>query len=315
MSGTLTLPVFCACLMRMGSTSPNAATILVVDDTLESLKFVTAALEAAGMNVLVASNGAAALQSLAMVVPDLIIMDAMMPVMDGFETTRRIKADPALAALPVIFMTGLTETEHVLRGLAVGGVDYLRKPIVVDELLARIRVHLGNARVTQKSQAALDHAGRSLFAVDDDGVLLWSTPRGQAILKQYFADFTGLAAMVTPLMNTAEGDERRVHCHPIAAGRLEVMPMVSSRPGEWLFRIAEIADGAEERLLAQRHGLTDREADVLLWISRGKANREISEILGISPRTVNKHLERVFEKMGIENRASAAAAAVRTLNQ
>jgi DNA-binding CsgD family transcriptional regulator len=61
--------------------------------------------------------------------------------------------------------------------------------------------------------------------------------------------------------------------------------------------------------------LTEREAEVLLWISRGKANREISEILGISPRTVNKHLEQIFEKMGIENRASAAAAAVKTLAQ
>jgi DNA-binding CsgD family transcriptional regulator len=80
-----------------------------------------------------------------------------------------------------------------------------------------------------------------------------------------------------------------------------------------VIRVAEVIEGAEERLLASRHGLTDREAEVLLWISRGKANRQISEILGISPRTVNKHLEQVFEKMGIENRASAAAAAVKTL--
>lgn len=115
--------------MAEPSTGRAGPTILVVDDSLESLGFVTAALEAAGMTVLVACDGVAALQSLALVVPDLIVMDAMMPVMDGFATTRQIKADPRLARVPVIFMTGLTETEHVLHGLAVGGVDYVQKPL------------------------------------------------------------------------------------------------------------------------------------------------------------------------------------------
>ena len=291
------------------------ATILVVDDTLESLSFVTAALEAAGFTVLVAGEGAAALQSLALVVPDLVIMDAMMPVMDGFETTRRIKADPALAHLPVIFMTGLTETEHVVRGLAAGGVDYVTKPVVVEELLARIGVHLGNARITQGSQAALDQSGRPLVAIDSAGAVLWSTPRTAAILAAHFSDAALPQALAAALLRLAESDDHGLYRHAIDDGRLEFTLLARTGGDEWLFRIAEITEGAEERLLAARHGLTDREAEVLLWISRGKANREISEILGISPRTVNKHLEQVFEKMGIENRASAAAAAVKTLAQ
>jgi DNA-binding CsgD family transcriptional regulator len=99
-----------------------------------------------------------------------------------------------------------------------------------------------------------------------------------------------------------------------ADGRVE-FAAVATKGEERHFRLTETLEGADEKLLAQRHGLTEREAEVLLWISRGKANREISEILGISPRTVNKHLEQIFEKMGIENRASAAAAAVKTLAQ
>jgi DNA-binding CsgD family transcriptional regulator len=79
--------------------------------------------------------------------------------------------------------------------------------------------------------------------------------------------------------------------------------------------LTERREGDAERLLAERHGLTSREAEVLIWISRGKQNREISEILHISPRTVNKHLEQIFEKMGVENRASATAIAVGTLSQ
>jgi DNA-binding response OmpR family regulator/DNA-binding CsgD family transcriptional regulator len=299
----------------MASIGPETATILVVDDTLESLKFVAAALEAAGMTVLVAGDGAAALQSLALQRPDLVIMDAMMPVLDGFETTRRIKADPRLATLPVIFMTGLTETEHVLRGLAAGGVDYVTKPVIIDELLARVRVHLGNARVSQGSQAVLDDSGRSLLAIDSAGRLLWSTPRTRSILERHFAGPEAQAALAAALLRLADGDDQGVWARMVSDGRLEFTLINRSGRDEWLFRISEIAAGSEERLLAARHGLTDREAEVLLWISRGKANIEISEILGISPRTVNKHLEQVFEKMGIENRASAAAAAVKTLSQ
>lgn len=294
--------------------SAASITILVVDDTPESLRFVTAALEAAGMVVRVAGDGEAALQSLALALPDLVIMDAMMPVMDGFETTRRLKADPRLAHLPVIFMTGMTETEHVLHGLAAGGVDYVHKPVVVEELLARIRVHLGNARVARGAQAGLDESGRPLLAIAGDGRLLWTTPRSAEILARLFGGALP-ATVVAGLQRLVDSDDHGLFRHEIVDGRIEFSLVTRSGGDEWLFRIAEIRAGAEERLLASRHGLTEREAEVLLWISRGKANREISEILGISPRTVNKHLEQVFEKMGIENRASAAAAAVKTLTQ
>ena len=293
----------------------SAATVLVVDDTAESLGFVTAALEAAGMTVLVAGDGVAALASMAMLTPDLVIMDAMMPVMDGFEATRRLKADPRFAAVPVIFMTGLTETEHVVRGLEAGGVDYVSKPVNVAELLARVRVHLGNARISRGAQAAHDESGRPLFALDSAGQVRWNTPGSAAVLARLTGGGALPTGLATALVRLAEQDDQGVLRHDLAGGRIEFTLVTRSGDDEWLFRIADIRAGAEERLLGQRHALTDREAEVLLWISRGKANREISEILGISPRTVNKHLEQVFTKMGVENRASAAAAAVRSLAQ
>jgi DNA-binding CsgD family transcriptional regulator len=86
-------------------------------------------------------------------------------------------------------------------------------------------------------------------------------------------------------------------------------------PDELLFRLSEAGAGTEQQQLQQLLGLTVREADVLLWLSRGKSNREMGEILGISPRTVNKHLEQVFVKLGVENRASATARAVRLLSR
>lgn len=84
-------------------------------------------------------------------------------------------------------------------------------------------------------------------------------------------------------------------------------------PAEHLFRLSRRAEGLEAAALQQVFSLTPREADVLLWTARGKSNKDMSEILNISARTVNKHLEQIFIKMGVENRASAAAAATRVI--
>lgn len=296
-------------------TETHHATILVVDDAPDSLRFLTDTLEGEGYGVRIARDGHAALASLAAELPDLVLMDAVMPGIDGFETTRRIKADPALASVPVIFMTGLTETENVLDGLAAGGVDYVKKPIVLAELLARLKVHLGNARIAAGAQSALDASNRPLLALDGEGRVLWTTPKSADILDRRFGVAVGgqlALALAGQLQRLAKGEARVKQ--DFADGRVE-FAAVATKGEERHFRLTETLEGADEKLLAQRHGLTEREAEVLLWISRGKANREISEILGISPRTVNKHLEQIFEKMGIENRASAAAAAVKTLAQ
>ena len=294
-------------------TETSHATILVVDDAPDSLRLLTDTLEGEGYAVRIARDGQAALDSLAVELPDLVLMDAMMPGIDGFETTRRIKADPALASVPVIFMTGLSETENVVDGLAAGGVDYVKKPIVLAELLARLKVHLGNARIAAGAKGALDASNRPLVALDGEGRVVWTTPKSAGTLLTRFGAGVGdrlPPSLAGQLQRLAQGEARVKQDFP--GGRVE-FAVVAVKGDERHYRVTETLEGADEKLLAQRHGLTEREAEVLLWISRGKANREISEILGISPRTVNKHLEQIFEKMGIENRASAAAAAVKTL--
>ena len=304
----------------MASDLAQQRTLLVVDDTPESLSFLMQTLERAGHTVLVANDGESALELLELITPDLILMDAVMPGIDGFETTRRIKADRRFSHLPVIFMTGLTETEHVVKGFGAGGVDYVHKPVVVDELLARIRVHLGNARMAQGSHVALDSSGRSVVALDTAGDIAWTTPRASEILCALFPEWsdgtaTLPAALQQPVRRMLAVDESDAPSARIEIGddRLDLALLGRGGADEWLVRVLRTSESDEERALAQRHGLTLREAEVLLWLSRGKPNREISEILGISPRTVNKHLEQVFEKMGVENRASATASAVRTL--
>src|ERR1017187_2805835 len=160
--------------------------VLVVDDSPEALGFLTSALEQANITALVAIDGATALDLLKNITPDLVLLDAIMPGLDGFEICRRLKANKATAHLPVIFMTGLSETQHVIEGLNAGGVDYVTKPIVIEELLARIRVHLGNARVSHGARTALDATGRFLIATDAAGRLIWSTAQAETLLGAAF---------------------------------------------------------------------------------------------------------------------------------
>ena len=95
--------------------------------------------------------------------------------------------------------------------------------------------------------------------------------------------------------------------------RMEVAYLGEISPGELLFRLTSDDSAAQADTFRRQFGLTLREAEVLVWIARGKSNRDIGDILGLSPRTVNKHLEQVFAKLGVENRASAAALAIRTM--
>lgn len=302
------------------TTSAGRDTVLVVDDAPDSLGFLTEMLDDAGYTVLIATDGESALHLVSQITPDLVLLDALMPGVNGFETCRQLKQNPALLHLPVVFMTGLSETEHVVSGFAAGGVDYVTKPIIAEELLARIRVHLGNARNAQGQRAALDAAGRYLFAVDRQGQIKWCTPKAREMLAAVCPpppeqDLALPAHIISNLMAVRRsGATREASCmlHG-GARRVECTMLSPIGADELLFRLSEELPAAGVDRLRSALGLTSREADVLLWLSRGKTNREIGEILSISPRTVNKHLEQVFTKLGVENRASAAARAVRLL--
>lgn len=208
----------------MSAKTPTAV-VLIVDDLPENLSMLHDALDEAGYKVLVATNGESALARARQAVPDVILLDAVMPGIDGFEVARRLKADFSTQHIPIVFMTGLTETEHVVAAFEAGSADYVAKPVRPPEVLARIAAHLRTAR-------RLQEAAKSAPDAMDDATL-------------------------------------------------------SAR-------------------LTAAFSLTPREAEVLFWVIKGKTNKDIGDILGTSPRTVNKHLEHVFEKLGAETRTAAA---------
>ncbi len=300
---------------------PHKDMILVVDDNPDSLRFLVDTLDSENMTVLVARSGEATLELLGEVQPDLILMDAVMPGMSGIETTEAIKRDPRMAHIPVIFITGLGDPEHVVAALRTGGVDYVRKPIVIEELLARIRVHLANARGAYRSRLALGLAGRSLAALGEDGALIWCTPQAEALFLAVDPGWAPDSGTVPEALSDAIAGLLGGEAVPTAASiraslrgmEIDLAMLDSDRPGEVLLRLNEVREDGKTATLQKQAGLTRREAEVLLWVSYGKTNKTISEILGISPRTVNKHLEQVFRKLGVETRAAATAIAVRLM--
>jgi DNA-binding response OmpR family regulator/DNA-binding CsgD family transcriptional regulator len=301
----------------MGDLPSERITVLVVDDSLDTVRMLNDVLEDAGMTALVALEGLQALTITGNITPDLILLDAIMPHMDGFETCRRLRQNPRLADVPILFMTGLSDTGHVLQGFAAGGVDYITKPINAQELVARMRVHLANARLTRSARIALDSAGQPLCAVDSQGVVLWATPQAHQLFtrrgplderqKQTLQEH--LRAWIAH--RPEPGHAMELSCLPEPL-RVQFLSLIDGR--EHLLRLAPVSQqGDDTDRLKTQFGLTAREADVLLWIAKGKTNREIGLILEMSPRTVNKHLEQVFRKLGVENRTSAAACALKCM--
>ena len=295
---------------------------LVVDDSPETLRLLTDALDDAGMTVMVAMDGAAAMRIVDQITPDIVLLDAVMPGMDGFETCRRLKRDAGLVNVPIIFMTGLAETDHIVRGLEAGGVDYVTKPIAIKEMLARIRVHLANARLTQSARAALDVSGRYLLAVNGVGRIIWATPQAQKLLADTLAadadDYFILPEPIPQWLDQAQKGKIGSQSPVIAAfpgnELLKLQYMGKVGPNEFLLRLVKESGADTPAEFSRELGLTTREGEVLSWLSKGKTNRDIAQILGLSPRTVDKHLEQIYSKLGVENRTAAAAIAVKTKN-
>jgi len=288
--------------------------VLVVDDAIESLGMLHEALDREGFTVLVALEGVQALAIAGHATPDIVLLDALMPNLDGFETCRRLKADGNLGHVPVIFMTGLSDTESIVKGFAAGGVDYVTKPIRLDELLARMKTHIGNARLTQSARTALDSAGQFLVAADRHGALRWTTPQAQQLLTELGASPAWLGERLPRLLAQLQATNRAIDVDELDRPfQLHYLGKIGN--DELLLRLVKGGGPSATERLRTAFGLTEREAEVLLWVGNGKANREIAIILAMSPRTVNKHLEQIFRKLGVENRTSAAALALRQLER
>jgi DNA-binding response OmpR family regulator/DNA-binding CsgD family transcriptional regulator len=279
--------------------------VLVVDDSPDTVSMLTDALEQESFSVLVALSGNQALSILRKVTPDVILMDAMMPGKNGFETCREIRQDPSLEDIPVIFMTGLDSQSHMLESFRSGAVDYIQKPLRISELVERIRYHVAKARELTDSRALLDSSGMPCLMASMEGTVRWATPGARSTLENAGISHMDLFSELQPklrafLRSAKVGSSLRL-------GQAEIVVSELRDNDQCILQVRGQKSPDEAcSTLRECFGLTAREAEVLYWTSQGKSNKEMAIILGISPRTVNKHLETIFSKMMVDNRTAAA---------
>ena len=247
----------------------NSDVVLIVDDVPDNLSLLHDALDESGYTVLVATDGESALNRAAQALPDIVLLDAMMPGMDGFEVARRLKA---------------------------------------------------------QAPTALDAFGYASITVRvSDGRLMWQTPLARALLLRYY----GTQAPQTPepvllwLRRHVNGAEMLIEPPRLS---LELGPRRltfclrqqigdSEGGGDWLIIMQEATEESVIEAIGLSFKLAPREAEVLYWVVKGKINRDIGDILGSSPMTGKKHLERVFAKLGVETRTAAAGMAMSRIRQ
>ena len=313
--------------MTKASANPNGI-VMIIDDTPDNLALLSDTLSEYGYRVLVAMDGSSALEQIEYLRPDIILLDVMMPGINGFETCNRLKANPQTTNIPVLFMTALSELDDLLRGFGEGAVDYMVKPIRPPEVLARVEAQLIQARTIQRAENALNNGPYSALAIKANGIITWLPEAASRWLNDFVMAHllpgdvkieALLPALMMPWVKAQLDKPDGSDCTPF-----------ESIKGEFHFsaKLIPCCHSGEFLLLMEKHsghwnidsvkhslGLTSREAEILMWISRGKTNKEIGIILGGSPRTVNKHLEHIFEKLGVVTRAAAVSIAMqRTSN-
>lgn len=287
--------------------------ILVVDDSPDSLGMLNSSLNKAGFTVLVALDGKQALDIVAQIEPKVILMDANMPNMDGFECSQLIRKDHPL--IPIIFMTGLTESEHITKAFQHGCTDYITKPVDSSELLARITSHINNANLIGDARAALDVAKQYVLSVNNQGEILWATPETHELLLEHNIKLEDKPNTLRKTIDTwlNESQHKIDLLIKTSSTPLKIRYVKAINTHEHLLRILGQSLLLDATVLEESLPITKRESEVLMWVAHGKTNKEIGEILSLSPRTINKHLEQLYQKIHVDNRASATSIAIQAL--
>jgi DNA-binding response OmpR family regulator/DNA-binding CsgD family transcriptional regulator len=302
--------------MKSNSTAHAGKRILIVDDVPDNLAVLFDLLTQRGFRVFAADSGEQALTKLHSIAPDLILLDVLMPGLDGLATCKRVKADPDFADVPLIFLTALGDTVDKVKGFELGAVDYITKPIQSEEVLARVNAHLDlralrleleqrNEELDREMQFRLG-AEQALKRALDTPVLLiertgavhFCTEAADALLARH-----GGLPSVAQRCAWLDAAESEV---PGSNGRLYVKrradPGSSARA---LFLLVERALPERPQQLAVL-GLTARETEILFWIAQGKTSPEIATIVSAATATVKRHVHHILHKLGVETRFAAA---------
>lgn len=322
------------------SRSGQGETVWVLSSDAQQARGLAELLEDAGYGALALESAAAALAQAAVAPPDLMLLDAQLVDGSGFDLARRLKALAQTSPAPIIFLADPSHPEHLVQALESGGADCVNQPVKPHELLARMAMHLAGARERRQARNALDAFGYATLTVrPHDGKLMWQTPLSRELLQRYCPNHPPYASRTAPEVQTwlqeclrclqrgdaprplvlSQGDGARLtlRLHQ-QTGDNESAASADSQEwagDDWLIVMREVSDQAVMQAMRDIFALTLREAEVLYWVVKGKTNKDVGDILGSSPMTVKKHLERVFVKLGVETRTAAAGKATARIAQ
>jgi len=293
---------------------PTRRSVLVVDDNAANLKVIVSHLKAYSYDIFTARDGTAGLERARLVKPDLVLLDVEMPGIDGYETCRRMKADPELAPIPVIFMTVRSDIDDKIRGFDAGAVDYVTKPFEANELLARVRTHTELRRLQQQLQEEASDYGRE--RADLLATMRSHSDQLRRLTRRW---------LDRPNQGHDDGDLGDADMNAVAMAHAH-LELASAQLGE----LPQVADSAALQhvqhaleLLAPLRGalpptplpdrriprtesspldqLSARELEVLDLIVSGRANKEIAAQLKVARTTVSTYRNRIFDKLGVED--------------
>lgn len=308
--------------------SADRPLILIIDDNPENLRVAVDLLQAYSFVVRTARDGTRGLRRARLNRPQLILLDIQMPGIDGYETCKRLKADPELADIPVVFMTALSAARDKVRAFEVGGVDYVTKPFEVNELVARVQTHLDLARLRAEltaqnralqgqvstQRAHLDAAEASRSAMDQERAQLIEMVRGQSHAMQQISrrwEQTRGGALADP--GAALRSHLRERLRLVEGNLAQALALLPDGEGVEACRThLELARSMLDPMLDEGalieapeaspfQQLSDREREVLRLVAAGKGTSEIAGALAVSVSTVSTYRRRIREKTGAES--------------
>ena len=278
--------------------------ILIVDDEEANLQLIGKILQNLDVDITLASSGKEALQLLESLVPDLIILDIIMPSMSGFDVCRKIKSRKPTSEVPIIFLSAKVDSEDIIKGFDIGARDYITKPFIKEELVARVEAQL-NIITNEKKIKNLNNNLEEKVK-----------ERTKALTKTN-EKLTDYNTALKVLMD--QRDEDRIDLeHQVMANAEElILPSIErlkqtnlNKQQKELLGICEdniskITSSFVSSMMdnGRVRGLTHRETTIANLIVQGKSSQEISTILNISESTINYHRNNIRKKVGIKNKS------------
>lgn len=262
----------------------DSANILIVDDIPSNIRLMVSILDEHGFSVSYAQSGQDAIGLCKKAVFDLILLDVMMPVMDGFEVCEILKSMEITRDIPVIFLTARTDQESILKGFEIGGVDYVTKPFSEKELLVRIRTHLDLKKTRDALESELDFKKKMM--TENALFITRRTELGNTIIedlrqinKETHNEYSErILGAISKLKNLIQGQEWK----------------------EFEVRFEEEHGRFREKLILLHPDLTPNEIKLCTFLRLDMSSKEISEITQQSVRALETARSRMRKKLGLD---------------